>query len=82
MIAYKNPYVEYLLKGNGKGDQCPKKKKFAERIRWGEEGIISDVNTGEVEWEVKNMPTVGEGFGFLIISRGYQEWNHLDECYQ
>ena len=46
---YKHPYVEYLLKGNGKDDQCPQKKKFAARIRWGEEGIASDAKTGAAE---------------------------------
>ena len=41
-----------------------------------------DFNTGAVEREAKNMPTVGGEFGFLIIFTRYQEGGHFDECYQ
>ena len=62
--------------------QCPGKKRFAEWARWEEDGIITDVITGSVEWEVGNVPTAGEEFGILIISRAYQEGNHFGEGYQ
>ena len=65
-----------------KDAQCPQKQKFAEWIRRDVDGIAEDVNTGSVEWVEKNMPTVGEEFGFLIIPMAYREENHLGECYQ
>ena len=47
VLTHKQAYVEYLRKDNY--GQCPQKKKFAEWIRWEDEGIISDVNTGAAE---------------------------------
>ena len=80
VIASKRRYVQDLL--GETNAQSPEKKRFVVRIRRKGDGITTDVNTGEVEWEAKNMPTVGEEFGFLIIPRWYQEGNHFGECYQ
>ena len=72
MLTRKQAYVEYLRKD--KDAQCPKKKKFAEWNRRKEDGIVEDVNTGFVELDEQNMPTVGEELGFsiipMVISRG------------
>ena len=60
VIANRRGYAHGLL---GETDiQCPEQKRFAEWARWGEDGIITDANTVEVECEAGNMPTVGEEF--------------------
>ena len=57
----------------GAASQFPGKIRFADWIRYKEAGIAMDVNTVEAGWGMKNMPTVGGEFGFLIIPMGYQE---------
>ena len=64
--------------------EIPEKKRFAEWIQYNKVAITVDEQTGSVgrKRSVRNMPTVGEEFGFLVIPSGYPERNHFDAGYQ
>ena len=59
-------------------------KKSNEWVAGADVGITVDNNTGSAGRKntVKNMPTVGEEYGLLIIPGGYQEANTFEECCQ
>ena len=60
------------------------RKKFPDWAKRKDVGIAADEENGAVERRdhSKNMPTVGEEFGFLITPRWYQDENHREEGYQ
>ena len=73
---YKDPYAKYLL--GDQGEQRPSKKKFPEWDKWKNNGVKVNKRTGAAGREEKNMPTIGEEFGFSIFSRN-RETNHREQ---
>ena len=70
MDIYSSAHEQGMIcAGPVRENRCPitEKERFAHWIRRSDAGILSGVNTGAAEWESKNMHTVGEEFGFLII---------------
>ena len=70
---YKAGYAKYLL-SNEDDIQWLAKKKLGEWIQWEEVCIMEDVQKRRDGG--KNMPTVGEVFGFSIIPSN-RETNHF-----
>ena len=81
-LTYKPKYVEFLISDGDLWNMG--REMFPEWTQCKNVGIAVAESDGEVECRdfAKNMPSIGEGFGFLIIPMGYREENHFDEGYQ
>ena len=82
ILTYKPKYAEFTMGDRQQGRL--EMKKLTDRPMQKEVGITVDINTGAVggKRSAANMPTVGWGFGLLVIFGGYQEANTFEEGYQ
>ena len=82
ILQYKPQYSEFLM-GEGERGHIDM-ATFLELVMQKGVGGTAESKTGSADWrnDVKNMTTVGEKFGFLIIPMGCQEAIHFEERYR